>query len=148
MYADRRRNVTEFRKSPTNFPFSVNICDTLNRFREKLVEILLNIQLTILDFILEPAERLFPNKAEACYPAQRFGGCASSCCRSRLPASRSQSTTVLSIKNRHHLTVHQRRTISENFNFRWTFTFCMRKRVPRWYCKWWWINLPMLIGPF
>lgn len=100
------------------FPIPVNIFDTIKRVREKLVELLLNIQLTILDFILEPADRIFPNENGACYPVQRFGGCSGSCCRSKMSANRSQSTTALSIRNRHHLTLHQRRTISQNFHFR------------------------------
>lgn len=108
-----------------NHLFLANIFDTLYRFREKIVELLFSIQLRILDFILEPAEKLFPNDMSPVkHPIQRFGGCPGVCCRAaHLPANRSQSaSSMLPIKSRgmdrRHLQYSmQRRTVSENWNF-------------------------------
>lgn len=105
-------------KNRSNLFILGNIFDLLYKFREKLVKLLLNIQFKILDFILEPADKLFPATVTDKQPIQRFGGCSGTCCRSHLTANRSQSASTLSIKNkavRYHQLYSSRRAISENF---------------------------------
>lgn len=94
------------------YSISVNLSHTLSRFRERLVELLFHIQLKILDFILEPADRLFPNEVNI---RQLVRECTSSCCRKEIPTNRSQSATLLTLKHRHHQTYSMaRRTVSES----------------------------------
>ncbi|KAI6216210.1 hypothetical protein M3Y99_01833300 [Aphelenchoides fujianensis] len=89
---------------------------SLSQLQKKLVEWLLTFQCSILDFVLQPVDRLFPE-----LPAQQP---SATCCRCHSTVNRSKSSSLLAVKTRSldsyrmaRRFTQQRRTASESHFF-------------------------------